>query len=136
MPRKRLTPALSYFQQKLMEQEGYSPSFKTIEEFLEYLIRNLKKPIFFDEISNFQYIDPSTYSILQSLLDKHDVQLIVTGSYVGIMKRVFTLAKEPLFGQERILSFAMIWFISWVRRLFMILRFWFTITAAKYLGLI
>jgi len=100
VPRKRLTPALSYFQQKLMEQEGYSPSFKTIEEFLEYLIRNLKKPIFFDEISNFQYIDPSTYSILQSLLDKHDVQLIVTGSYVGIMKRVFTLAKEPLFGRS------------------------------------
>ena len=32
VPRKRLTPALSYFQQKLMEQEGYSPSFKTVDE--------------------------------------------------------------------------------------------------------
>jgi AAA+ ATPase superfamily predicted ATPase len=33
VPRKRLTPALLYFQQKLMEQEGYSPSFKTVDEF-------------------------------------------------------------------------------------------------------
>jgi AAA+ ATPase superfamily predicted ATPase len=46
VPRKRLTPALSYFQQKLIEQEGYSPSFKTIDEFLEYIVRYIKKPIF------------------------------------------------------------------------------------------
>ena len=100
VPRKRVTPALLYFQQKLMEQEGYSPSFKTVDEFLEYLFRNVKKPIFFDEISNFQYLDPSAYSILQNLLDKHDAKLIVTGSYVGIMKRIFTHAKEPLFGRS------------------------------------
>lgn len=99
VPRKRLTPALSYFQQKLIEQEGYSPSFKTIDEFLEYLFRNIKKPIFFDEISNFQYIDPGAFSILQSLVDKHNVQMIVTGSYVGLMKKIFTNAKEPLFGR-------------------------------------
>ena len=100
IPRKRVIPALSYFQQKLIEQEGYSPSFKTIDEFLEYLFRNLKKPIFFDEISNFRYLDPSAYSILQSLLDKHDAKLIVTGSYVGIIKEIFTDAKEPLFGRS------------------------------------
>jgi len=99
VPRKRVTPALLYFQQKLMEQEGYSPSFKTIDEFLEYLFRNLKKPIFFDEISNFRYLDPSAYSMLQNLLDKHDAKLIVTGSYVGIIKEIFTNAKEPLFGR-------------------------------------
>lgn len=100
IPRKRVTPALAYFQQKLMEQEGYSPSFKTIDEFLEYLFRNFKKPIFFDEISNFRYLDPSAYSILQNLLDKHDTRLIVTGSYVGIIKEIFTNAKEPLFGRS------------------------------------
>ncbi len=100
IPRKRVTPALAYFQQKLMEQEGYSPSFKTIDEFLEYLFRNFKKPIFFDEISNFRYLDPSAYSILQNLLDKHDARLIVTGSYVGIIKEIFTNAKEPLFGRS------------------------------------
>lgn len=100
VPRKRLTPALSYFQKKLMEQEGYSPSFKTVDEFLEYLFINVKKPIFFDEISNFQYIDSGAYSIMQSLLDKHDAKLIATGSYIGIMKRIFTHAKEPLFGRS------------------------------------
>ena len=100
IPRKRVTPALAYFQQKLMEQEGYSPSFKTIDEFLEYLFRNFKKPIFFDEISNFRYLDPSAYSILQNLLDKHNARLIVTGSYVGIIKEIFTNAKEPLFGRS------------------------------------
>ena len=54
VPRKRLTPALSYFKQKLIEQEGYSPTFTSIDEFLEYIFRNIEKPIFFDEISNFQ----------------------------------------------------------------------------------
>jgi len=100
VPRKRYAPALLYFQQKLMEQDGYSPSFATIDEFLEYLFRNVKKPIFFDEISNFQYIDTSVYSILQSLLDKHDAHMFATGSYVGIMKKIFTDAKEPLFGRS------------------------------------
>lgn len=99
VPRKRLTPALLYFKQKLIEQEGYSPTFTSIDEFLEYIFRKIKKPIFFDEISNFQYIDSSAYSSLQRLIDKNDARLIVTGSYVGITKKIFTDGKEPLFGR-------------------------------------
>lgn len=103
VPRKRLTLALAYFQQKLVEQEGYSPSFNNIDEFFEYLFRNVKKPIFFDELSNFQYVDPGAYSIIQNLLDRYDARMIATGSYVGIMRKIFTDAKEPLFGRSTIL---------------------------------
>jgi len=103
VPRKRLTLTLTYFQQKLLEQEGYSPSFKTSDEFLEYLFRNVKKPIFFDELSNFQYVDQSAYSIMQNLLGKYDARMIATGSYVGIMKKIFTDAKEPLFGRSTLM---------------------------------
>jgi hypothetical protein len=103
VPRKRLKPALESFRRQLEESEGFSPQFGTVDDFLNYLLLKTDKPVFFDEIANFRFIDDSAFSTLQQLIDankeKRNIRLLCTGSYVGLMKKVFTDRKEPLFGR-------------------------------------
>lgn len=84
------------------------PQFPTIpkfDEWFEYLLTNLKKGtvVFFDEFQNFKYVDESIFSDIQKILDKYKnklkVHLIVAGSHVTLMNRIFSDNKEPLFGR-------------------------------------
>lgn len=103
VPRKRSRQALEYFRSRLTEAEGFSPSFGSVDEFLRYLMLKTEKPIFLDEIGNLQFIDPSAFSLLQQLIDenkeKRPLKLVLSGSYVGLMKRLFAGRKEPMFGR-------------------------------------
>jgi AAA+ ATPase superfamily predicted ATPase len=85
-----------------------TPVFKDFDDFFEYLFNYLGKQkdpfIFaFDEIQNFNRTVPGFYSIMQKHWDKYSndsrLMMICVGSYIGMMKRIFTDAKEPLFGR-------------------------------------
>ena len=61
-----------------------------------------KKVVVFDEFQNFSTINKNIFSALQHAWDetKSNVKLIVLGSYVGLMKKLFTEKKLPLFGRN------------------------------------
>lgn len=75
--------------------------YNSWEDFFKSLLEK-KKIIIFDEFQNFAKIDQSVFSILQKVWDETDTNttIIFCGSYVGIMKRIFEDAKEPLFGRS------------------------------------
>jgi len=103
VPRKRSKQALEYFRERLAELEGFSPSFGTVDEFLHYALLRTGKTVFLDEVGNFQFVDPSAFSTIQRIVDenkgKSPLRLILSGSYVNLMKKIFASRKEPLFGR-------------------------------------
>lgn len=104
IPRKRMRLALDQLSDLLEEQTGFSPQFRDFRNFLEYIFRLEGKVIFIDEISNLDHINKGAFSDLQEMIDKKknegELHLIVDGSYVGIMKKIFEDRKEPLFGRS------------------------------------
>ena len=70
----------------------------------ESLFRNVlakEKTIILDEFQNFLRVDNSVFSIFQKVWDEYSggSLLIFCGSYAGIMKRIFSDSREPLFGR-------------------------------------
>ncbi len=103
IPRKRLTLAMENIKELIQNQTGYAPTFKNFREVFEYLFRTERKPVFIDEISNLTYVENGAFSDLQAIIDREKdnwgICLVVDGSYVGVMKKIFTNKKEPLFGR-------------------------------------
>jgi hypothetical protein len=81
------------------------PTIMKFDEWLEFLFNNAKKGtvIFFDEFQNFKYVDESIFSDFQKVFDKYknklQIHIIVAGSDVTLMNRIFSDSKEPLFGR-------------------------------------
>ncbi len=61
-----------------------------------------RKYVVLDEFQNFTQVNPQIFSALQHAWDdtESDCKLIVLGSYVGMMKKLFTDSKLPLFGRN------------------------------------
>ena len=96
---------LSEFSSTLKSQMT-APEFTNWKDFFVFLfMETQRRPrvIVFDEFQNFLAVDPSVYSILQGVWDEWHKQsrihLIAIGSVVGLMKKVFQDAKEPLYGR-------------------------------------
>ncbi|MEW6062919.1 MAG: ATP-binding protein [Nanoarchaeota archaeon] len=91
--------------EKFKEEIYQKPKFSSFEEFFELIFKLSQKEkliIVLDEFQNFMNVDKSVFSTLQKLWDKYNhskVMLIVIGSYVGLMKRLFRDSKKPLFGR-------------------------------------
>ncbi len=79
---------------------GKGMVFRDWEGYLRYTLANFDAMVI-DEFQNFDRVDASFYSTLQKILDeeKPRAMLIAVGSYVGMMKRIFTDRKSPLFGR-------------------------------------
>ena len=81
------------------------PTIIKFDEWLEFLLNNVKKGtvIFFDEFQNFKYVDKSIFSDFQKVFDRHkhklQIHIIVAGSHITLMNKIFSDAKEPLFGR-------------------------------------
>jgi AAA+ ATPase superfamily predicted ATPase len=63
--------------------------------------RNLP-PLVFDEFQNFIEVEPSVFGILQKNIDQHENKpglMILAGSLIGLMKKMFQKSKEPLYGR-------------------------------------
>lgn len=81
------------------------PTITKFDEWLEFLLNNAKKGtiIFFDEFQNFKYVDESIFSDFQKIFDNYktklQIQIIVAGSHITLMNKIFSDNKEPLFGR-------------------------------------
>ncbi len=81
------------------------PTITRFDEWLEFLLNNVKKGtvIFFDEFQNFKYVDRSIFSDFQKIFDKYktklQIHIIVAGSHISLMNKIFSDNKEPLFGR-------------------------------------
>jgi len=82
---------------------GYSPSFSTFREAMEYLFERNVGLICLDEFPNALVANPAIPFELQRLWDRYrgsrEVLLVVSGSYAGMMKRLFTAGRAPLFNR-------------------------------------
>ena len=84
----------------------FVPEFANWDDFVRYIFEYSKEKyiiVVFDEFQNFKYVDPSVFSIFQKHWDAHSasskILLVFIGSYVGLMKKIFTEEKEPLYGR-------------------------------------
>ena len=83
---------------------GYTPTFNTIENAIEYFFTTYKKRILYiDEFPNLLDVDSSIPYVFQrsweKYRDKTSKILIFSGSYASMMNRIFTLKKAPLFNR-------------------------------------
>ena len=81
---------------------GYKPRFDSWEKIFE-VAQEQKLTLVFDEFPNLGVINPHLFSKIQKIWDdinsKPGLFFIVIGSYVGLMKKIFKDAKQPLFGR-------------------------------------
>lgn len=88
---------------EIRNKSGYSPSFDSVKSALEYMFEKDMELICLDEFSNVLEVNRAIPYELQRLWDKYkeekDVLLIVSGSYVGMMNKLFAAKKAPLFNR-------------------------------------
>lgn len=76
--------------------------FERPEEFIEFLVRTEKELVIsFDEFQRFQKMDPSFIASFQKIWDLHGQgsrsMIIVSGSSIGMLRRIFMDSGSPLF---------------------------------------
>lgn len=73
------------------------------DNFFKILFERFKGIIVFDEFQNFTAVDMSVYGIVQKYVDlnenKAGICIIFSGSTVGLMKKLFSESKQPLYGR-------------------------------------
>jgi AAA+ ATPase superfamily predicted ATPase len=76
----------------------------TWDKFVEVIISRNPAVVVFDEFQNFSFVAPSLPGILQKNIDLNENKsglIILTGSLVGMMKKTFQDAGEPLYGRVK-----------------------------------
>ncbi len=84
--------------------DQFKPTFSTIKEALEYFFtKSNERLLYIDEFPNFLEVNDSIPYELQRLWeiykDKTNKVLILSGSYVSMMDKIFTRQKAPLFNR-------------------------------------
>lgn len=78
-------------------------TFKAVFELLMELSKARSFTLIIDEFQEFNTVNPSVYSEMQDVWDRNmagsKINLILCGSICNMMNRIFTNAKEPLFGR-------------------------------------
>jgi uncharacterized protein len=72
------------------------------DKFFEICTTRELPPIVFDEFQNFVEVDPSILGVLQKNIDLHESNpglIVLAGSLIGLMKKMFQKSKEPLYGR-------------------------------------
>jgi AAA+ ATPase superfamily predicted ATPase len=97
---------LSEFSETLKTAIPHAPLFSDWKDFFVFLCAEARQQpmvVVFDEFQNFLAVEPAVYSILQGVWDEWHKQcklhFIAIGSVVGLMKKVFQDAQEPLYGR-------------------------------------
>jgi len=84
--------------------EGFRPMFNSVKEALEYFFaKSDDRILYIDEFPNFLDVNSAIPYELQRLWDtyknKTNKLLILSGSYVSMMEKIFTVQKAPLFNR-------------------------------------
>ena len=72
------------------------------DKFFETLMTRETPPMVFDEFQNFTSVEPAVFGILQKTIDLNENKpglIILSGSLIGLIKRLFKNSKEPLYGR-------------------------------------
>ena len=76
---------------------------ETWDIFFTILFERYKGTLVFDEFQNFMYVEKSVFGILQKNIDlnenKKGILIIFSGSTIGLIKKIFSDGKEPLYGR-------------------------------------
>lgn len=82
---------------------GIRPRFENWDDFFKFVFSQENIVAVFDEFQNFSRANPQLFSKMQKHWDechrKSKIMIIVIGSYVGMIKKLFYDKKEPLFGR-------------------------------------
>lgn len=82
---------------------GELESVRTWDDFFRVLFERFKGVVAFDEFQNFIHVDKSIPGILQQYIDlnenKQDILFIFSGSTTGLIKKIFSDSKQPLYGR-------------------------------------
>ena len=82
---------------------GKMRSFKELFGYVMDLSKTRHFTLIIDEFQEFRTVNPSVYSEMQNIWDKHKdgskINLILCGSVYSLMKHIFENSKEPLFGR-------------------------------------
>lgn len=76
--------------------------FRNLASLLEFIFDNFEGLVTLDEFQNLARVNRSILSDIQNLVDSgkgKKILLVLCGSYVGMMKRIFHDEHEPLFGR-------------------------------------
>ncbi len=92
---------------KFLSEKGViSGEFTSWESFFGAIFSYARKQemvVVFDEFQNFLHVDRSLFSTIQNLWDQSGkesgILMLFTGSYVGMIKKIFREEKEPLYGR-------------------------------------
>ncbi|ASJ09584.1 hypothetical protein A3L11_10220 [Thermococcus siculi] len=93
------------FSDEIREKLGYSPEFSTFRDLLQYLERISPEAVFFDEFQNVLRVNPPMAFELQKFIDRNaekPLLMVLSGSYLGMMKKLFASRKAPLYGRSSI----------------------------------
>jgi uncharacterized protein len=90
-------------EEEIRLKSGYSPTFSSLKDALEYLFEQNVGLVCLDEFPNMLAVNAAVPFELQRLWDKYkdskEIMLIVSGSYAGMMNRLFAAKKAPLFNR-------------------------------------
>ncbi|MFH1750804.1 MAG: ATP-binding protein [Candidatus Micrarchaeota archaeon] len=84
--------------------DHFKPTFNSVKDALEYFFaKSDERILYIDEFPNFLEVNPAIPYELQRLWEiysgKTNKVLILSGSYVGMMDKIFTRQKAPLFNR-------------------------------------
>lgn len=104
VPVKERGLILDEFSSEINEKLGYCPKFRSFDEFLGYLFSTQDNiVILFDEFQNMLKVDVSFMYSFQKYWDKFKDEkrfaVVITGSYIGTMKKIFQNKMAPLYGR-------------------------------------
>lgn len=104
--KNKTTESLLREYEDTLKKKGILTELETLrdwDDFFTILFKRYKGTVAFDEFQNFHHVDRSVFGTLQKHIDlnenKKDLFLIFTGSTIGLIKSMFTDAKEPLYGR-------------------------------------
>lgn len=104
--RKPSTLLLPQFSEALKGVIPHAPIFSRWDDFFTFILAEAAHTPFtlvLDEFQNFAAVEPSVFSSLQKVWDAWHktarVHLVIIGSVVGLMKKVFQDQQEPLYGR-------------------------------------
>jgi len=98
---------LSEYESSLKSQGilGELERLNSWEDFFKILFERFNGTVAFDEFQNFSEVDKSVYGVLQKNLDAYErkgkVLVILSGSMIGLIKKLFSDSKEPLYGRVK-----------------------------------
>jgi len=101
---KTSSDLLSEFEAILRESRviGGLERLDSWEKFVGAILARDAPPIVFDEFQNFASVEPAINGIFQKnidLLEGRPGMIILSGSLIGLMKKLFRDSKEPLYGR-------------------------------------